>query len=428
MTDVADVYYIGNLILNGMGDGQSSQMLSLVPMAFFFKPQRVIAPNYARMRIRRVEIVRNFVARQIEANRENTITRRFILLRRNENESNDHSQSAQRQHRSRSQQRLRRNDVELRGTEEGSRRIFGVVRRNSIAGSRIGSRRRIRVRLFNSCDKMAKEMSVAIPMEEGDPLGAVPNDKLTIVKVQPGTLADGHLKVGDQVLKLNDTVIQNCDHFFQLLRFAPPCATITLVRDEKKAAELEAKVHIPPERAKLITRRDGYIYFVARIDWKPGGPKLGLGIKHYQNRVLVSRCDPDSLASQQLQVGDHLIDIDGHPVTDKDVCRELLLKSLQTHRFVTTVVERPETMEARHWVQSALKASAAQAPSVAMNSDVRAIAARERQKLQKAIPPKKSCLRKSNTMGKRVKIIEGKATEYIIASDNEGKSLRPVRK
>ncbi|VDO56128.1 unnamed protein product, partial [Onchocerca flexuosa] len=242
------------------------------------------------MQIRRVEIVRNFAPRQIEANRENRITRRLILLRRNENESNDHSQSAQQQHRSRSQQRLRRNEVELRGTEEGSRRIFRVVRRNSIAGSRIGPRRRsmlrVRVRslppnasvlqtaagsqsivtnennLLNSCDKMAKEMSVAIPMEEGDPLGAVPNDKLVIVKIQPGTLADGHLKVGDQVLRLNDTVIQNCDHFFQLLRFAPPCATITLVRDEKKAAELEAKVHIPPERAKLITRRDGYIYFV----------------------------------------------------------------------------------------------------------------------------------------------------------------------
>ncbi|VDN38054.1 unnamed protein product [Gongylonema pulchrum] len=230
---------------------------------------------------------------------------------------------------------------------------------------------------------MAKEISVAIPMEEGDPLGAVPNDKLVIVKVQPGTLADGKLKVGDQVLKLNDTMVQSCDHFFQLLRFAPPCATLTLVRDEQKAAELEAKMHIPPERAKFITRRDGYAYFVARLDWKPGGPKLGLGIKHYQNRVLVSRCDPNSLASQQLQVGDHLIDIDGRPVTDKDVCRELLLKSLQAQRFVTTVVERPETMEARHWVQNALAASAAQAPSVAMNSDVREIAARERQKLKK---------------------------------------------
>lgn len=217
-------------------------------------------------------------------------------------------------------------------------------------------------------------------------------------------------QVGDQILRVNDSVVRDSDHFYQLLRFAPPIASIILIRDEKKAAELEAKVHIPPERSKLIIRRDGYTYFVcsqthsftwhvsfelnflycagvlqlARIEWKPGGPKLGLGIKHYQNRVLVSRCDPNSLAAQQLQVGDHLIDIDGRPVTDKDVCRELLLKSLQSQRFVTTVVERPETMEARHWVQSALAASAAQAPSVAMNSDVREIAARERQKLKKA--------------------------------------------
>lgn len=140
-----------------------------------------------------------------------------------------------------------------------------------------------------------------------------------------------------------------------------------------------------PKSKKIKPHNRFIILKVARLEWKPGGPRLGLGIKHYQNRVLVSRCDPGSLASQQLQVGDHLIDIDGRPVTDKDVCRELLLKSLQVNRFVTSVVERPETMEARHWVQSALTASAAQAPSVAMNSDVRAIAARERKKLQKTV-------------------------------------------
>ena len=105
-----------------------------------------------------------------------------------------------------------------------------------------------------------------------------------IVKVQPGTLADGKLKVGerratrterrqasfrarfqigDRVLKVNDRPVQDANAFFQRLLYAPPLARITVLRDEKTAAELESKVNIPPERAKLIQRRDGYTYFVS---------------------------------------------------------------------------------------------------------------------------------------------------------------------
>uniref|UniRef100_A0A7E4W7H5 PDZ domain-containing protein n=1 Tax=Panagrellus redivivus TaxID=6233 RepID=A0A7E4W7H5_PANRE len=273
----------------------------------------------------------------------------------------------------------------------------------------------------------SKEVVIEIPMEEGEPLGATPNDKLVVVKVQPGTLADGKLKCGDQIVKVNGTAIQNSNHFFQLLRYAPPVARLTLVRDDKKAAELEARVHIPAERAKYIQRRDGFVYNMVKIEWKPGGPKLGLGIKHYQNRVLVSRCDAGSLAAQNLAVGDHVIDIEAKPVTDKDVARELLLKTLQAQGFVTCVIERPESMEAKHWTQAALSATAQQPPSVHMNSDVREIAARERTKLKdRNAQAKKSILGKTQKTNRVT--ISDKIGEYIIASDNEGKNLRSVRK
>lgn len=70
------------------------------------------------------------------------------------------------------------------------------------------------------------------------------------------------LQVGDQVLKVNGSIVRDSNHFFHLLRFAPPCATLLIARDEARAAEMEARVHIPAERAKYITRRDGYNYFV----------------------------------------------------------------------------------------------------------------------------------------------------------------------
>jgi len=275
----------------------------------------------------------------------------------------------------------------------------------------------------------SKQIQVEIEMEDGEPLGATPNDKLIIVKIQPGTLADGKLKIGDQIVQLNGSTVKDSNDFFRLLRFAPPLARIGIIRDEKKAEELESRVHIPQERLKNIQRRDGYEYLLVKLQWVPGGPKLGLGIRHYQNRVLVSRCDAGSLAGQSLKIGDHIVDIDSKPVSDKDVARELLLKSLQSQGFASMVVERPDSMEAKHWTQTALTTNPAQPPSVAMNSDVKDIAAREREKLKKQQPIRKpSILGGTKSAGKRVLIHDTPAAENIIASDNEGKQLRPVRK
>ncbi|KIH53130.1 hypothetical protein ANCDUO_16754 [Ancylostoma duodenale] len=67
-----------------------------------------------------------------------------------------------------------------------------------------------------------------------------------------------------------------------------------------------------------------------------------------------------------------------------------------------------------------------QPPSVQMNSDVRAIAARERARVKEPKPQPKSILRQSQNT-KSIQISD-EVFSHIIASDNEGRALRPVRK
>uniref|UniRef100_A0A914QAI3 Uncharacterized protein n=1 Tax=Panagrolaimus davidi TaxID=227884 RepID=A0A914QAI3_9BILA len=49
---------------------------------------------------------------------------------------------------------------------------------------------------------------------------------------------------------------------------------------------------LPPEREKLVTRRPGFSYQLVTIQHQRGC-KFGLGIKHYQNKVIVSRVDDE---------------------------------------------------------------------------------------------------------------------------------------
>lgn len=69
------------------------------------------------------------------------------------------------------------------------------------------------------------------------------------------------IQVGNQVLKVNDQEIHDTNHVFQLLPYAPPAAALLIIHEKKKAEELAARVNIPAERAKYITRHDGFCHF-----------------------------------------------------------------------------------------------------------------------------------------------------------------------
>uniref|UniRef100_A0A914Q556 PDZ domain-containing protein n=1 Tax=Panagrolaimus davidi TaxID=227884 RepID=A0A914Q556_9BILA len=137
-----------------------------------------------------------------------------------------------------------------------------------------------------------------------------------------------------------------------------------------------------------------------------------------------------SLSAKSLITGDRIVDINGVPVSDKDVARDLLLKSLQKTKTVSLIVERAVSDDAKAIANAALLASELQPPSVAMASDIRDIVQRQKEKMNKGSTgaAKKGCLRKGGTNptgNKKVQLSE-EQKEHIIASDNEGKALKKV--
>ncbi|WKY13993.1 hypothetical protein Q1695_004654 [Nippostrongylus brasiliensis] len=138
---------------------------------------------------------------------------------------------------------------------------------------------------------------------------------------------------------------------------------------------------IPEERRRNFMIKPGYAYFLVTIVFTPG-VRFGLGVKHYRNQVIVSKVESGSMVSDTLKVLDRVCDVCSKPVTDKEVCKTMIVKALQNNGCVDMIIERPVEAEAIQTMENALNASKMQQPSVAMASDVKDILRRYNEKLK----------------------------------------------
>jgi len=84
----------------------------------------------------------------------------------------------------------------------------------------------------------------------------------------------------------------------------------------------------------------GCTYHKTQIEWPIDDQRpLGLGIRQYKNRVIVSNVVSGSLAdSSQLHIGDHIIDVDSKRTGSKNVARAWISKALQVY-FVCVPID-----------------------------------------------------------------------------------------
>lgn len=65
-----------------------------------------------------------------------------------------------------------------------------------------------------------------------------------------------------------------------------------------------------------------------RLDFVKG-QKLGLYISDSSNRVIVTRIDPNTTAEGKLMLCDQIIDVNGKPVHNKRLARELIIAAME---------------------------------------------------------------------------------------------------
>uniref|UniRef100_A0A0N4Z6Q6 PDZ domain-containing protein n=1 Tax=Parastrongyloides trichosuri TaxID=131310 RepID=A0A0N4Z6Q6_PARTI len=279
-------------------------------------------------------------------------------------------------------------------------------------------------------ENVETKITFEVPLDDGEPLGATPNERMIVVKIQKGSIADKFLHVGDQLIALNEIPLKDPDHLYELLQYVDTKMRLTIKRNDKRTEDMLAKIQIPEDREKNILKRDGYSYFLATLNVTKG-KKLGIGIRNLNNRVIVSKCDRGSLADEIFLPGDRICDVEGIPVSDKDVCRRLMVNYLQKDNKVTLVIERPDHEEAKKFIFRELNKTRSTDPSYKMNTDVKQIAALERQRIKAYEKPAKSILSSGPSKGSKTSkgiTFENDVYEYYIVSDNEGKQLRKVKK
>lgn len=126
---------------------------------------------------------------------------------------------------------------------------------------------------------------------------------LTVTEVAPESPSHDRIRVGDRIITINGDLVQS-SYTLQTL----------LTR------------HRPLMFIRVFRTRPGFDYVMTSIDYTRNIP-FGLYLKDLNNKVFIGAVDPGSIAYMAgLRAGDHLVHVQGHAVTKKDIAKEYIVK------------------------------------------------------------------------------------------------------
>uniref|UniRef100_A0A0K0EI50 PDZ domain-containing protein n=1 Tax=Strongyloides stercoralis TaxID=6248 RepID=A0A0K0EI50_STRER len=249
-----------------------------------------------------------------------------------------------------------------------------------------------------------------------------------------------HLKFGDKLIRVNDECISTIDLFEEIMEdLLYTQITCHFERTISKHNDIIPIYEIEKKSLKFLDMKDGYIYFGVKLSITNESECMGLYLKHYQSKVLITKLTPNFETSKCLSVGDHIVAVNELRVSNKHICHDKLIKMLRKFNYAILIIERPISDEAKKWTYKALSSRIDNPASIKMKADVRDIAMKIKnemilsddnyEKTVKSILIKNPPAEYPNGEDVPTVTFEKETTEFNIGTDvSSNKKLKKVKK
>ncbi|CAJ0592963.1 unnamed protein product [Cylicocyclus nassatus] len=237
---------------------------------------------------------------------------------------------------------------------------------------------------------------------------------------------------GDYVISVNDEVLEDKIHFYQILKELAGKKKPQIIRFA--VARVIASVQVPKADKSIpkdMVSTQRCHYFKNTMIFFPRS-SLGINIKSVNKKVYVESTDNgfNSIARRTFYIGDALLTVNDEKCTSVRKASKLLLNALKTKGIARVIVERPVEPAAVAFVRAVLLVNKANVMDPKMSDDVLTICNAELKRMrQQRVNPKKAILKtrgtetsqeikttESSKSGSKIKISET-ATEVAIGTE-----------
>uniref|UniRef100_A0A0N4T624 PDZ domain-containing protein n=1 Tax=Brugia pahangi TaxID=6280 RepID=A0A0N4T624_BRUPA len=192
---------------------------------------------------------------------------------------------------------------------------------------------------------------ISLSMAPCEALGVRPDENLMISRIMDKSHAQGKFELGDVIKKLNGIPIKDRNQFFKLFEDATTGKRIVVERSAERELELEKRL-LPPNIEKIIKRHAGYDYIIVNVRYdSSAGRPFGLNIANVTaHKIIVPEVAENTVAGDYLKIYDHIIAINGNPVSDVTVAKKMIRECGANFqgviiKFTIAVIERPVTLD-----------------------------------------------------------------------------------